>query len=367
MPIHVITGLPGASKTAEMMVMLVAAAKKADRPIFAAGIDGLKPGLAQVLDDPTKWKDCPDGSLIFIDEAWKWFGHLHSAARQVTPDHVLGLAEHRHRGMDFVWTTQAPAQLYPFARSMIEQHWHIVRKFGTSFRDVYKWGELQDECKSEGVRARAEKSLSAIPSEVFGLYESASVHTIKSRIPFKLLMIPVLVVAAALAVFGVYRYFVPASVAGEPAADGLPAAPVTRAERTGSAKAPATLSAYLDSLTPRAPGLHGSQPVFDDREVAARPRTFCVMSGGPSGDDTCTCYTEQVTKIMDVRQDVCRHTARWGQYDPYLAEVSGVPGEPVPEAPAPAPSSVRGAAGVPSVVGTPAQGNIWTLPPTTGG
>lgn len=100
MPIDLYTGQPGNGKTALMVERLIAEAKKAERPIFAAGIEGLKPGLAEVLDDPRGWnaKDSsgefivPNGSLIFVDEAWKWFGHLHDASRQATPKHVLDLA-----------------------------------------------------------------------------------------------------------------------------------------------------------------------------------------------------------------------------------------------------------------------------------
>ncbi len=107
MPITVLTGTPGGGKTALMMERLLEESKRAERPLFAAGIDGLQHGLATVLEDPRQWnaKDAeghylvPNGAIIFIDEAWKWFGHLHDASRQPTPHYVLELAEHRHRGL----------------------------------------------------------------------------------------------------------------------------------------------------------------------------------------------------------------------------------------------------------------------------
>src|SRR5690606_6192513 len=129
----------GHGKTSLMVEHLLKEAKAKDpRPLVAYGIDGLKPGLATVLKDPREWnavregETChchdtenseaceshviPNGALIFVDEAWKWFGHLHNATRQSVPPHVLALAEHRHRGIDFVWTMQSPIQIYPFAR-----------------------------------------------------------------------------------------------------------------------------------------------------------------------------------------------------------------------------------------------------------
>lgn len=366
MPIHVITGLPGASKTAEMMTILLRESKKAQRPIFAAGIEGLAPGLAQELRDPTDWQSCPDGSLIFVDEAWKWFGHLHSAARQATPPHVLALAEHRHRGMDFVWTTQSPAQLYPFARSMIEQHWHIVRKWGTKLRDVYKWGELQDEVKSEGVRARAERSVSAIPTEVFGLYKSASEHTIKSRIPLKLWLLPIMALVVVLFVFAVYRYFTEDAAEQQAASGGLPtAAAAFDGAPVRVQPASEDLAAYLRPLAMRAPGLHGSQPIFDGRDARAEPRTFCVMSGGDNGDERCRCYTEQVTRLFDVRDDVCRHVARWGGYDPFLAPFEGREAETGEEPSDRQPRRAVGIRSEPGEVGSSSMGQVWGRHPET--
>lgn len=57
MPIELFTGQPGNGKTALMMERLLKEAKDGSRPLFAAGIDGLQPGLATVLDDPRTWND----------------------------------------------------------------------------------------------------------------------------------------------------------------------------------------------------------------------------------------------------------------------------------------------------------------------
>ncbi|QBG95950.1 hypothetical protein EYC55_11390 [Xanthomonas oryzae] len=57
MPIELYTVQPGNGKTALMMERLVEESKRAERPIFAALIDGLQDGLAAVLDDPRKWND----------------------------------------------------------------------------------------------------------------------------------------------------------------------------------------------------------------------------------------------------------------------------------------------------------------------
>lgn len=74
-------------------------------------------------------------------------------------------------------------QLYPFARPLIADHFHCVRRYGTSLVDVYHWEELQDDVKSTTKRENARRTTRMLPGNVFGAYKSAEVHTIKRRIP----------------------------------------------------------------------------------------------------------------------------------------------------------------------------------------
>ena len=340
MPIEVYTGKPGNGKTAFMVKRLLAEAKKKDaRPLFAAGIDGLAPGLATVLDNPTRWNEyvldetgtcgcsaadvvfkddkgveirrekrahrhdlVPDGALVFVDEAWKWFGHLHDASRQATPKHVLDLAEHRHRGIDFVWTTQGPNQLYPFVRPLCADHYHHVRRFGTQFVDVFHWQELQEDVKSTTRRESAQHSLQALPTESFGAYKSAEVHTIKRRLPKKLLMIPALVVTLGVLSWIAVESLRPANakpdapmVAGE--ADPY-TGPVAAAQ-TAETVRPMTAEEWAQRFVPRISSVPGSAPAFDHREPVSVPQVFCGI-GESMG---CRCYTEQGTRYeMDLAE-----------------------------------------------------------------
>lgn len=338
MPIELFTGQPGNGKTALMMERLVAEAKAASRPIFAAGIDGLDPGLATVLDDPRHWnnKDAdgnyivPDGSLIFIDEAWKWFGHLHDATRQQTPRHVLELAEHRHRGLDFVWTTQQPNQLYPFVRGLIGSHAHVVRRFGTKMIDVYRWGELNEEIKSLAKRDMAQRTTRLLPSQVFGQYKSAEVHTIKARIPFKVMLLPVLVVVALVFAYLAYRSLTSSGVTGGQGKEGTQSASADAAPspfRPAGAKEEAprwpTAAAYAKDHLPRISTMPWTAPVFDDRQARSDPQLVCMSSmegldaQGVRQEASCRCLTEQGT-AYELSQPECRTLARNGPvYNPY--------------------------------------------------
>lgn len=338
MPIELFTGQPGNGKTALMMERLVAEAKVASRPIFAVGIDGLDPGLATVLDDARSWNDkdgdgnyiIPDGSLIFVDEAWKWFGHLHDATRQQTPRHVLELAEHRHRGLDFVWTTQQPNQLYPFVRGLIGAHSHVVRRFGTKMLDVYRWGELNEEIKSLAKRDMAQRTTRLLPSQVFGQYKSAEVHTIKARIPLRVLLLPAVIVVGAVCAYLAYRSLVPSTLTAgsgkegtqSALADAAPSPPSGGSRKEGAPRWPSA-AAYAKDHLPRISTMPWTAPVFDDRQTRSDPQLVCMSSmegldaQGVRQEASCRCLTEQGT-AYELSQPECRTLARNGPvYNPY--------------------------------------------------
>lgn len=396
MPIHLITGIPGHGKTAQAVKLLIeanaenaklVAAGKTPRPIYAAGFDGLEDGLAEPLDDPTNWchrvhigngadgkplweykSNLPHGALVFVDEAWKWFGHLQGASRD-TPTHILGLAEHRHWGLDFVWTAQGVGQMYPFLRPLVSPHWHTVRKFGTQQIDLYKWEELCEDVKSQASRDRANKVVTVLPSSTFGKYKSASEHTIKARLPWKVWLIPVVIVVALVAAFYAWKSLTPEAMAARAKAPeaGLPAdgARSHGYNATEAGKAPTmTPAEWVERLKPRFPGLHGSAPVFDDRPILSTPRRHCIISG-EGHDDQCNCYTEQGTPLRTVHPKECRQVARWGEYDPFRAEPEpGIPYEKAePELVQVAPPS--GSRAAPEMVGTAEMGTVQGRKPAT--
>lgn len=339
MPIQLLTGLPGHGKTLRMVSMIQDAAEKGDRPIYVAGLEGLVDGPWTTIDDPTKWRDLPDGSLIFVDEAWKWFGHLHDARGAKTPKHVLDLAEHRHHGMDFVWTTQSPAQIYPFARTLIAEHTHVVRKLNSSACELYNWSELQEDVKSTTSRQRAAVTYWMHPKKLFGMYKSASLHTMKVRIPRMVWALPVVALAFAACVWSFVNWQrgktqAPQSAAGlqssalpttTAAAFALPSS--QQAQRAGNTLRQTDTLAYL---RPRLPAMPWTAPAYDDAKFADPPRIACV-----STPVTCTCYAYGNAQLVKWRTDeeLCRIIAREGIYDPIRRDDRGT-FQPVQSAPA---------------------------------
>jgi hypothetical protein len=317
-----------------MMYEIDKAAKEAKRPLFWSGIDGMIPGLATELADPSHWnaKDAtgdyliPDGSLIFVDEAWKWFGHLHNATGQKTPPYVLELAEHGHRGLDFVFTTQGPGQLYPFLRTLIADHTHVVRAMGMQAANLYTWSELNEDVKSRSMRDLALKQLWAYPKDLFDRYKSASVHTVKRKIPMKVLLLPAFVIAAAASAWFAFQMLKPdapgqkADIEG-PSADLSAPAPADPEKP----REPLTAQQWLERFQPRFSEMPASAPAWDEREVVSEPRVFCAISGpgetatGYASESRCTCLTEQGTRHAMPRASCVALVNAGGTYDPFKA------------------------------------------------
>ena len=345
MPIHALSGMPGNGKTALMMEMLMAAALKAERPIFHSGIAGISSGLGTELSDPKKWNDIdpngepvcdcrddgiyhahmlPNGALHFIDEAWQWFGHLQDATKQATPKHVLDLAQHRHRGIDFVWTFQSPNQLFPFVRGLIQDHWHVVRKWGTQVIDVYKWPEFQESVKSNSVRSSAMKDVRTLPKKVFGKYKSASEHTIKTKLPWRVYLLPLGIIAVLLSGFYIMRYLSPEAAmerTGANPATSLPSAAgkggglYTPQSNNATYEAIDTLPKYLKQITPLTPVAPWSAPAFGELEPVSEPMIYCMSSCENTNNPDCNCITEQgTTYLLPISQ--CTNIARNGLYNP---------------------------------------------------
>jgi len=135
--ITLITGAPGAGKTAALVQLLQQFVKEG-RAIFVDGIPDLK--LTHLpLDDPKRWHvDVPDGSVIVIDEVQRVWRPVATGA-QVTPD-ISSLETHRHKGIEFYLITQHPNLLHANVRRLVGRHIHL-RDVGVLGRWWYEWPE----------------------------------------------------------------------------------------------------------------------------------------------------------------------------------------------------------------------------------
>lgn len=338
MPIELITGLPGNAKTLYGIQSTVKRAKEENRPVYYDGIkeliedDPRLQGTSWTRFDSSKWHEVvPSGSLIFIDEAQKIFRARNMGA--TPPIYVTELEEHRHRGIDFVMTTQHPRLIDPAVKVLTQTHKHMVRVSGFEMSTVHKWDSIKAEPDKPAGRRDSEKLRWAFPKELYGVYKSADEHTIKKSIPARVkLLIGLGVIFIALV-----AYFVmflknkttapelsnPASVvtqAGQVNVDQVMPAGAGRARPVDPVE---DIKDYAWRQTPRIVGLPHTAPKYDEITVPVRAPVpaMCIQIGSAQSEKgiNCRCWSQQATK-MEVEFNMCMQFARDGRFQDFDAE-----------------------------------------------
>lgn len=313
--IRLITGLPGAGKSLRG-VQVIQKFLAEGRPVYVDGLDGLQ-AFGWEPCNARDWEKLPDGSVIVVDEAQKVWPTRRSGD---TPPDIRALSEHRHHGLDFVLLTQHPTMLDAYVRKLVGQHEHIVRQFGMQASRIITWTECQDDPQTVGTRQRGTDALWKYPSECFPLYKSATLHTVKRRIPFRVAIIPVLLLAGALAAW--YGYdSIHALASTDPTAGARKVAGIEGDLGSMSGfRGAGTEPKYRDetdyamAFLPRIATRPWSMPALDDREPKVEPELYCVESEVKG----CRCYTEQITRL-DIDQRDCMRVVRVGSYNPFRA------------------------------------------------
>lgn len=335
--ITLITGAPGAGKTAALVSMLVGLGK--DRELWVHGIPDLKI-KHQSLDDPAAWLTVvPDGSVVVIDEVqnvWRPRG-----PGQKVPDHVQALETHRHRGLDFYIITQGPNLLDANVRALCGRHVHL-RDVGFLGRWWYEWPECADQCRTTWKNAPLKKKY-ALPKKIFGEYKSSSLHVKPVRsFPKIVLVLGVAVVGLLFLAWQIYH-----SVKSKVA----PVVPTVQIEKPlgqGGGNVRGMASALVDErvdMLPRLSNRPWTAPAYDSlRVVVAMPTitsAICV-------NDVCECFHQ--SSVLDVDSKQCKEWAERRPFNPY------VPDDKTPVNNARAGDGSSPAAGAPQVQRSPLAG-----------
>ena len=325
--ITLITGAPGAGKTAALVLMLQELLAASGRQIYVNGIPDLKIPH-EVLAEPDKWHETvPDGAVIIIDEVqnvWRPRG-----PGQPVPDHVKKLETHRHRGIDFYIITQGPNLVDGNVRALVGRHVHL-RDIGFLGRWWYEWPECADNCRTSWKNAPIKKKYK-LPKKIFGQYKSASLHVKPIRSFPKMFIIAMiaLVVAVALS-WRVYsslkdKISPPAAAAGKV---GSLAVPV-------SANVPGVNRLVDESVdfTPRMYDKPWTAPAYDQlRKVVTLP----TITGSICVNDQCTCYHNR--RVIEMASSACLKWTTTNPFNPYELD-SVVVTAPI-QSPSPQPLSV---------------------------
>ncbi|WP_311223465.1 MULTISPECIES: zonular occludens toxin domain-containing protein [unclassified Acidovorax] len=356
MPINFVTGLPRQGKTLFTFIQVQERAKKENRPVFYCNIPEVTLDGWTEIDHPDKWMECPNDSIIVVDELQDFWGAASSGAK--VPEPILELSKHGKRGVDFYFITQDPTLVHNTPRKLTETHWYVVRAFGTENALAYKFKGMQTDPGK--VVQKAEKYPWRYPKEAFGKkdkagnwitkpwYKSADVHNIKRQIPLKLVAIPFIIALAIGAVWfaisSVMSFGDRMKQTGSAVAPG--SAPSSSARPPGTASglgaAPSGVPAAMDTLQyiksrqPRLPDFPNTAPAYDQvtQPTEAPYPAACVQMG-----KRCECYSQQAT-MLRTTYDVCIQIVQRGYFmdwkRPEAAQPSPRREEPVQRSPVPA-------------------------------
>lgn len=318
-----ITGLRGNGKTLRAVGMM-AKFIKAGIPVFACNFTDLTLPGVQFLDDANDWQSLPPGSVLFVDEAQRFW---RSRRAGDPPPAVIAMETQRHDAVRIVLLTQQPTFLDKHVRSLVDTHEHLIRRAGLPMSQLYAWERCKDEPENPANVELAEKSLYTFEKEFFGTYRSAEEHHIKKKIPARAKLIAAAVVGVGL------LFWLGVGKVKPKESEAVPAVS-SAADTTGKADSPSrnlgrrrveykTAQEYVKVFHPRIDAMPWTAPGFDGREVASDPRVFCSSAApglNADGDHvkaSCHCLTEQGTRY-GMPDDQCRVLAEIGEaYNPF--------------------------------------------------
>lgn len=334
--ITLITGAPGAGKSAALVSLLSELAKS--RPVYVNGIPELKIEH-QELDEPRDWMGTvPDGSIIVIDEVQRFWRPAGNGQR--VPDDIAALETHRHHGLDFYLITQSPKFVHINVRGLVGRHVHL-RDLGMLGRWWYEWPECSTACDTAWKTAPIKKRYK-LPKKIFSMYKSATEHIKPIRSVPVMLFVAIFAVVATLGgswfAFGLIKNKIAPPVAVS--SSKIPLVPVSGIGSTFSSgqPQPKLIDDRVDWV-PRISSKPETAPAYDEiRKVVVMP----VVAGGLCSASGCSCITQQGTPsgLSSTECKAWMENPPFNAYSlPAAASVPAVSPSP-PKAPAVVPDSL---------------------------
>jgi len=312
--IYLTTGGNGAGKTLFTLYDVRKQQLKENRPVyyhgFTAGEQLREWGWQEF--NPKEWQDLPDGSICIFDECQNEFP---AKVQGELPDYINAVAQHRRkRGFDFWMITPHPSLIHVNIRRLIESpswHRHMKRTFGADMVSELKFSYAEVSCEKPGAGDKGQVTMRAFPKEVYGWYQSASLHTGKRKLPKQVWMLGAAVVGVAVFAFFGYRYFrAGLGLDDQPAQTAQAAqAGIPQIRATEPPKRPLTLPEYLDQGTPRIPGMAHTAPRYDALTRPVRvpvPKSCIKFANNP-----CECTSQQGTRLV-MSEETCMGIIRNG-------------------------------------------------------
>ena len=348
--LYIRTGKPGHGKTLNTIKEVDKKAHAEGRVVYFHNINGLQPEQLKAswykFDDPEKWFELPNDSIIVVDEAQGWFGGRDPRARP--PEHITRFETMRHSGHEVHLITQDPRYLDVHLRRLCNGHVHYWRVFKSQQLLRFESEAVIEKVEVKSSFKDADKKTIRLDKKYFGVYTSTQgQHHFQAKMPTKFIM-AMLVISAA--VFLSYRFYeryqqkLETQVAAlQTPQDQASSAGVVDQVKTsvGSLINPVTskpgkkalsLDEYLAARVPRIPDVPSSAPIYDElTKPQSYPRLSCVMSSDEGYIERnaeryrvirtaekayiCECFTQQGSWHKTTFA-YCKNTVERGVFDP---------------------------------------------------
>lgn len=345
------TGKPGHGKTLNTIREVDQKAHAEGRVVYFHNINGLKPDQLQAqwfeFEDPEKWFELPNDSIIVVDEAQGWFGARDPRARP--PEHITRFETMRHQGHEVHLVTQDPRYLDVHLRRLCNTHIHYWRVFKSAQLLRFESEVVVEKVELKTSFKDADKKSLRLDKRYFGAYTSSNAkHHFQTKVPTKFILALCVILGAGILVYRAYERYA-AEKAQAATATSAPAGSMVDQVRdtVGSfikpaseakSDAPESVASYIGRRVPRVPQVPSSAPIYDElTRPVSFPRLYCMSSTDPAtyarefgrmahavvnGTPTvCQCYTQQSTRV-ETDFAFCMRVVENGFFDPTLPDRS---------------------------------------------
>ncbi|MFU8928264.1 zonular occludens toxin domain-containing protein [Acinetobacter puyangensis] len=333
-----VTGALGSGKTMYVVEQL-AAIDKSNKELEKQGkhdeirriysnIDGLKLTHFPLPDD---WRTCPKNSVFAVDECHKIDIYKPNRKQLHDDERIIAMNEARHEGTIFYFITQSPKFLHQHVRGLCTQHFHFHNPMGMKLATVFMWrhgNTTSPDSQSSKNIAESEFTFT-YRQEIWDLYHSVqegAEHTKKMKIPRKVIMW----VAAPFILLGFIAYmFTKPQTIGNLTGESFTSVASNTQKANNSLNDTMNKASGLDTRT--------DQQRREDFEKELQRVKYNVnnpydhsginyqysvkqlpqLSGCVQFDKTCTCYTQQATKLDVSIKDCKRYMAGDKPFNPF--------------------------------------------------
>ncbi len=172
--------------------------KHPNRRIYTNIIGMNYPGVLTINSTPEKpfdWRNLPDGSIIFFDEAHEHpafsaqdlLGTARTDAEKKRKSEILDIGDsltlHGHFGFDIYLITQNPKLLREQVRAACSVHYVMRRLWGLDVAMIYEFAEVQTYFANATRKQALSVKRFRYPKNLYKYYVSSNVHNIQKRVP----------------------------------------------------------------------------------------------------------------------------------------------------------------------------------------